>query len=556
MFTLHAHSNYSLLKSTIRIDELVTFAKKHGSTYVALTDTNAMCGLVNFIQLCAEQNIKPILGAYIDDAKDKTLNAVFIAKNNNGYSNLCRIITSRKLKENFSLIQLFKEQLDDLFIITSSIQLLKHIQIDLRTRHNLFVELIVTERQKKHTRALFEYAKENSLQIVATHPAYFTAQEDFLLHKVVTAIRLNSTIANLKPEDIIDEEFYIKTPEQFSLTWKSLPDAVWNADRIAKECNVDLKIGEYKFPVYPLPQHETAFSYLWKVAFDGLTMRYPVLTDKAINRLQYELQVVDELGFSDYFLIVWDIIREAKQRGIIHIGRGSAANSLVSYCLGFTEVDPIKYNLYFERFLNRGRLSPPDVDLDFSWNERDAIIKYIFEKYGYNKVGMISTTVTFRARSAFREVAKAFGVPDSEISKYSKFIPWSSALNLPNITEKFPEARSLDLSGEPWKTIVTLAAKLAGFPRHLSIHPSGIVITKDKITNYVAMEYAKNKGLGLVITQLDMYSTEPLGLIKIDILSQRSLGVLKLVMNRLNIVDLNIYDGEKIQIPIYKISLK
>jgi DNA polymerase III alpha subunit len=253
---------------------------------------------------------------------------------------------------------------------------------------------------------------------------------------------------------------------------------------------------------------------------------------------------------------VWDIIREAKQRGIIHIGRGSAANSLVSYCLGFTEVDPIKYNLYFERFLNRGRLSPPDVDLDFSWNERDAIIKYIFEKYGYNKVGMISTTVTFRARSAFREVAKAFGVPDSEISKYSKFIPWSSALNLPNITEKFPEARSLDLSGEPWKTIVTLAAKLAGFPRHLGIHPSGIVITKDKITNYVAMEYAKNKGLGLVITQLDMYSTEPLGLIKIDILSQRSLGVLKLVMNRLNIVDLNIYDGEKIQIPIYKISLK
>lgn len=556
MFTLHTHSNYSLLQSTLKIDELVTFAKRHGSTYVALTDTNAMYGLVQFVQLCTEHNIKPILGAYIDDAKDKNLHAIIIAKNNNGYSNLCRIITSRKLKEDFSLVELFKEPLDDLFVVTSSIQLLKQIHISLSLRHNLFVELIVTERLKKHTRALYEYAKENSLQIVASHPAYFAMREDHLLHKIVTAIRLNSTIANLSACDIIDEEFYLQKPEQLAITWKALPDAIWNADRIAKECNVDLKIDEYKFPVYTLPQHETAFSYLWKVAFDGLTLRYPVLTDKAINRLQYELQVIDELGFSDYFLIVWDIIREAKQRGIIHIGRGSAANSLVSYCLGFTEVDPIKYNLYFERFLNRGRLSPPDVDLDFSWKERDAIIKYIFEKYGYDRVGMISTTVTFRARSAFREVAKAFGIPDAEISKYSKFIPWSSALNLPNIADKFPEARSLDLSDEPWKTIVNLASKLAGFPRHLSIHPSGIVITKEKITNYVAMEYAKNKGLGLVITQLDMYSTEPLGLIKIDILSQRSLGVLKLVMNGLNIVDLDVYDGEKVQIPIYNIALK
>lgn len=556
MFTLHSHSNYSLLQSTLKLDEIVTFAKKYGSAYAALTDTNAMYGVVQFIQLCNEHNIKPILGAYINDAKDKNLYALFIAKNNNGYSNLCRIITSRKLKEDFSLTELLKENLDDIFIITSSINLLKQINIDFSLRQNLFVELIVTEQRKKHTRALFEYAKENNLQIVATHPAYFAKREDFLLHKVITAIRLNSTIANLNADEILDEEFHLKTPEEFAATWKSLPDALWSADRIAKECNVDLRIGEYKFPIYPLPQQETSFSYLWKAAFEGLTMRYPVLTDKAINRLQYELQVIDELGFSDYFLIVWDIIREAKQRGIIHIGRGSAANSLVSYCLGFTEVDPIKYNLYFERFLNRGRLSPPDVDLDFSWKERDTIIKYIFEKYGYDKVGMISTTVTFRARSAFREVAKAFGIPDSEISKYSKFIPWSSAQNLPNIADKFPESRSLDLSDEPWKTIVTLASKLAGFPRHLSIHPSGIVITKEKITNYVAMEYAKNKGLGLVITQLDMYSTEPLGLIKIDILSQRSLGVLKLVMNGLNIVDMDTNKGEKLQIPIYKISLK
>jgi DNA-directed DNA polymerase III PolC len=539
MFTLHAHSNYSLLQSTIKIDELVGFAKKSGSAYVALTDTNAMYGLIQFFKAARENNIKPVLGALIDDPKDKNLNAILIAKNNEGYAHLCRIITTRKLKDDFSLVNLLLEPENNLFIITSSIGLLSQVllqqnKIDLLLRQNLFVELIATEKQKTKTRTLYEFAKSNHLKIVASHPSYFLLKEDFLLHKVVTAIRLNTTLANLDDENIIDKEFYLKTPEQLAQTWKSLPEAIRNADKIAQSCNVDLQLGKYKFPSFPLPPNDSAFSFLWKIAFDGITRRYEKITDQAIKRLQYELEVIDELGFSDYFLIVWDIIREAKSRGIIHIGRGSAANSLVSYCLGFTEVDPIKQNLYFERFLNRGRLSPPDVDLDFSWKERDSIIKYVFEKYGYDRVGMISTTVTFRARSAFREVAKAFGIPDSEISKYSKFIPWTSAQNLPNIAKKFPETKSFDFSHEPWKTIVGIASKLAGFPRHLSIHPSGIIITKEKITDYVAMEYAKNKGLGLVITQPDMYSTEELGLIKIDLLSQRSLGVLKLAMNEIN----------------------
>jgi DNA polymerase III alpha subunit len=553
MFTLHAHSNFSLLQSTIKIDELVDFAKKSGSTYAALTDTNAMNGLIRFFKAAKENNIKPILGSLIDDPDNKNLSVLFIAKNNVGYSHLCRIITSRKLNNDFSLVELFKEPLNDLFVITSSVPLLKQIQIDLSLRQNLFIELIVTGKQKKNTRLLYELAKENHLQIVASHPAYFMPG-DFQLNKVVTAIRLNTTLANLDEDQIIDEEFYLKTPDELAQTWKSLPEAAWNADKIAQSCDVDLKLGEYKFPVFPVPQNDSAFSFLWKISFDGLTKRYPVITDQAIKRLQYELEVIAELGYSDYFLIVWDLIHEANGRGIIHIGRGSAANSLVSYCLFFTEVDPIKYNLYFERFLNRGRLSPPDVDLDFSWKERDTIIKYVYEKYGYDRVGMISTTVTFRARSAFRETAKVFGISESEISKYSKFIPWTSARNLPGISEKFPETRSLDFSNEPWKTIVSSAAKLAGFPRHLSIHPSGLVITKEKITNYVAMEYAKNKGLGLVITQPDMYSTEELGLIKIDLLSQRSLGVLKLVMNDLN--NLFAADGDpgKNKVAVYNIE--
>ncbi len=534
MFTLRAHSNYSLLEGTIPVDELITFAKKSGSQFVALTDTNAMYGLIQFYKIAKESNIKPLLGAFIDDPRNKNLSAVFIAKNNEGYSQLCKFITTRKLKENFALTDLFLQPIHNLFIITSSIDLLRQINIDLALRQNLFLELTITEKSKKRTRELYEFSKTNNLKIAAVHPAYFIKPDDYLLHKVVTAIKLNSTLENLTGGMTADEEYHLKTRDDLIKEWRSLPEAVWNAERIAQACNVDLDIGRYKFPLFPLPPEESAFSFLWKISFSGLQERYKPITDTAVKRLQYELEVIDEMGFCDYFLIVWDIIREARSRGMMHIGRGSAANSLVSYCLGFTEVDPLKYNLYFERFLNRGRLSPPDVDLDFSWKERDEIIRYVYEKYGYDKVAMISTTVTFRARSAFREVAKVFGISEGEISKYSKFIPWTSAKNLVNIAEKFPETRSLNFQNEPWKTIIGIASRLSGFPRHLSIHPSGIVITRQPITNYVALEYARNKGLGLIITQPDMYPIEDLGLIKIDLLSQRSLGVLKETMRKIN----------------------
>jgi DNA polymerase III alpha subunit len=549
MFTLHAHSNYSLLEGTIPIEELVMFAKKSGSQFAALTDTNAMYGLIQFYKIAKDNNIKPLLGAWIDDPKDKNLNAVFIAKNNDGYAQICKFITTRKLKENFAITDLFIQPVHNLFVLTSSIDLLKLIKIDLTLRQNLFIELTITDKSKRRTRELYEFSKANNLKIAAVHPAYFIKPDDLLLHKVVTSIKLNSTLENLTNEQVVDEEYHLKTHDELIKEWRSLPEAVWNAERIAQACNVDLDIGRYKFPVFPLPPEESAFSFLWKIAFRGLEERYRPITDAAVKRLQYELEVIDEMGFCDYFLIVWDIIREAKSRGMMHIGRGSAANSLVSYCMGFTEVDPLKYNLYFERFLNRGRLSPPDVDLDFSWKERDEIIKYVYEKYGYDKVAMISTTVTFRARSAFREVAKVFGISEGEISKYSKFIPWTSAKNLINIAEKFPETRSLSFQNDPWKSIIEIASKLSGFPRHLSIHPSGIVITQNPITNYVALEYAKNKGLGLIITQPDMYPIEDLGLIKIDLLSQRSLGVLKETMNRIN-GDLH---GSEIQSKIFRI---
>ncbi len=334
-------------------------------------------------------------------------------------------------------------------------------------------------------------------------------------------------------QTIATEENYFKTADEMLKLWNALPEAIENTKRIADECNVDLEFGKYKHPKFPLPEGETSFSYLWKIAFRGLEEKYKPITQKAIARLQEELNVIEQLGFADYFLIVWDIAQQAKRMNMMMLGRGSAANSIVAYCLGLTQIDPLEHNLFFERFLNLGRASPPDIDLDFSWKERDAIVKYVFDKYGEDRVAMISTTVTFRARSAFREVAKVFGLSSSEISEYSQYIPWTSAANLPELAEKFPEAKNLKFDSEPIKTIVKIAQRLAGFPHHLSIHPGGIVISPEPITNFVALEYAENKGLGLIITQPDMYPIEDIGLVKIDLLSQRSLAVVKDTMRKI-----------------------
>jgi DNA polymerase III alpha subunit len=529
MIPLLNHSNYSMLKGAVTIDNLIAAAKEYRLPSLALSDENGMYGLITFFKKCIEEGIKPVLGAHIDNPDSPGEYGVLLAKNNKGYSELCKIITSRKLNESFNLADVLNELSDNLFIISSSMPLLRQI----KKSKNLFIPLKPSKKFRKENRELYNYAVENKIGIIAANPVYFRNSKDYFLHKVLTAVRLNTTLDNINGETV-DEESYFQSPDEIRSFFKSLPEALENTLVIADQCNVDLKLKQYKFPGFHLEAGQDSFSRLWQISFQGLSRRYKPVTREAEERLIMELGVIRELGFPDYFLVVWDIVKEAEKRGMMMIGRGSAANSIVSYCLGLTQVDPLKYHLYFERFLNKGRNSPPDIDIDFSWKERDEIVKYVFDKYGYENVAMISTHVTFRARSAFRETAKVFGFSDKEISKYSKYIPWTNAQNLPNLASLFPESRTLDFSKEPWKTIVNIASKMAGFPRHLSIHPGGIIITPKPITNYVALEYASNKGLGLIITQPDMYSVEEMGLIKIDLLSQRSLGVLRDTMSKLN----------------------
>lgn len=581
---LHTHSNYSFLTGALRIEELISRAKELKMPAIALTDTNGMYGLIDFAKLALEEGIKPILGACIDDPNNQENSAVLLAKNREGYSELCKIITQRQLDEHFSLVQSLANYLisnkNNLFVLSSSLHFFKALKEQLNTLRfeNLYVEIFAVKKSnsqylkiKKRARELYEYAKENNLPIVATNPVYFLKKEDYILHKVLVAIKFNTTLAHIDYllnqnldelinqnksqrissekgrnkfsalkdmgqkilQTIATEENYFKSSEEMIKLWKALPEAIENTVKIAEQCNVDLEFGKYKHPKFPLPKGETSFSYLWKIAFRGLEEKYKPITQQAITRLQEELSVIEQLGFADYFLIVWDIAQQAKRMNMMMLGRGSAANSIVAYCLGLTQIDPLEHNLFFERFLNLGRASPPDIDLDFSWKERDAIVKYVFDKYGEDRVAMISTTVTFRARSAFREVAKVFGLSNSEISEYSQYIPWTSAANLPELAEKFPEAKNLKFDSEPLKTIVKIAQRLAGFPHHLSIHPGGIVVSPEPITNYVALEYAENKGLGLIITQPDMYPIEDIGLVKIDLLSQRSLAVVKDTMRKI-----------------------
>lgn len=527
MIPLHVHSNYTLLNGTARIEELIEKAVENGLYSLALTDTNGMYGLIQFAKAAIGKGIKPILGSLINQPDNESMYALLLARNNDGYEDLCKIITSRKLNDDFDLISLLSTPLNNLFVITPSILLLEKIG----KRENVYAELIITDKNKINARKLYSFARNKGIKLAASNPVYFLNKSDYDLHRTATAIRLNTNIDNLSDNDLEDREFYFKNITRFKKLYRNLPEAITNSEYIAENCNVNLRLNEYKFPDYAMPPGKNSYSLLLEKCHEGLKKRYSPVTEAAVDRLNIELKVINDMHFIDYFLIVWDIVNEAKRRGMVTIGRGSAANSIVSYCLGLTDVDPIKYNLYFERFLNKGRSNPPDIDIDFSWKERDEIVKYVFEKYGYEHVAMISTTVTFRARSAFREVAKAYGITNEEISKYSKFIPWTDARNLEHLQKMFPESRSLNFRIEPWKSIVSLASRLAGFPRHLSIHPGGIIITPKPITSYTALEYAKNKGLGLIITQPDMYSIEDLGLVKIDLLSQRSLGVLRDTMD-------------------------
>jgi DNA-directed DNA polymerase III PolC len=513
MIHLHVHSNHSLLEGTATVRQLVARAVEHGMTSLALTDTDGLYAAVPFYQAAREAGIKPIVGAVVEGA-------VLLARNREGYADLCRLITEYRVKDEFRLAE--QPLSDDLFILSADRKLLKAL-----LARGLQPLVPVTHYGDAHSRyqanILREYAQRHGLRPVALSPVYFLDPGDVRIHRLLTAIRLNTNVDLLEPTDLAHPASWFRSPKEMRSLYGDWPETLSNAEWVADLCNLELELGRPRFPDCPVPGGENAFSYLWKRAFAGLSTRYTPLTPQAVERLQRELDVIYRLGFAPYFLIVSDIVDYARGRNIPIVGRGSAANSIVSYALGITRVDPFKYDLYFERFLNPSRTDCPDIDLDICWRQRDDVIDYVYAKYGADRVAMICTFNTFRARSAVREVAKALGLPNEEVNRITRPIPHYGVGDIRTLVQYLPECRGMRLDNEPLKSVISLAERIGEFPRHLSIHSGGLVIAPDRLDRYVPLQRAAK---GILITQYDMGPVEDLGLVKMDLLGHRSLSVL------------------------------
>lgn len=521
---LHCHSNFSLLQGANTLKELIQQAKRQGMTSLALTDTNALYGAVLFFQMAKAEGIKPILGAELDDSESK---AVILARSEAGFAQLCRLITRRHLDEDFSLTEALRQELTDaeqeVFVLSQNPKLLRESSKFISPQR-LYVEItnLLDVSSRKKMRELIQLAEELKLPLVATNDIHFISPKYHRIHRILTAIRSNATLGTLPPESTISPQGWLKSPQQMRQLFRQLPQACDNTLRIAEQCHLKLELGQYHFPPFSLPEGETPYSCLCKLCFEGVAKRYKPLSEKVMDRLNSELRVIDRLGFSTYFLIVRDIVKFAGKRGMPSLGRGSAANSLVAYALGITHIDPLRYNLFFERFLNPERKSPPDIDLDFSWKDRDKVVDYVYEKYGSHRVAMICTFNTFSLRSSVREVAKAVGLPEDEIAPFTSRLPHFFARSIEEAIEKLPECRELPIKEEPFRSIVKVGTIIQGYPRHLAVHAGGIVISPYTLTDKVPLQRASK---GIIITQYDMHDIEKLGLVKIDLLCQRSLAV-------------------------------
>jgi DNA-directed DNA polymerase III PolC len=550
---LHVHSNHSLLSGANTIEEILLAAAEVGMKSIALTDTNAMYGIVPFYRMAKAAGIKPILGMEIEL---ENRSVVLLAKNWTGYSSLCRVVSKRHFDDDFPLDhnpskkQLVRRELSerekaaaevaklvellevakDIFILADDAEVLSAL-VQTDARENLYVRLenYGDYQSVKKCRELAGLARRFNLPVVAANDVHFVKPEEYAIHRLLSAIRANTTLHSLPDHQTASEKSWMRSPQEMSLLFQDFPEAIASAEKIAAECTVDLQLGRIKLPVFPVPEGETPFSYLRRICYRGAEKRYGGITPEVRRRLEHELYIIGKLGYASYFLVVWDIALYAFRNGIPSVGRGSAANSIVSYCLGLTHVCPIQHRLFFERFLNLERKDCPDVDLDFCWRRRDEVLNYVYKKYGEDRVAMICTFNTFGLRASIREVAKVMGLLNDEISNFTKRIPHFDFGCMEKIAEEVPECRELSVDTEPWKSIVRMASRIAGYPCHLSTHAGGIVIASSPITDFMPLQYAAK---GLVITQYSMNPVEDMGLVKIDLLGQRSLSVIADVVEK------------------------
>jgi DNA polymerase-3 subunit alpha len=555
---LHIHSEFSLLDGANRIKDLPVRAKELGMNAMAITDHGAMFGAIDFYKACKANDIKPIIGCEVYVAprnrkdKDPNLDAkynhlILLAKDNQGYKNLATLVSLGytegfyyKPRIDHEIIEKYHEGIICLSaclagevnqaILANDMEKAKEVALWYKSifgeDYYLEIQNNGIKEQVLANQKLIQLSRELDIPLVATNDAHYLKREDAYNHEVLLCIQTGKRMTDEDRMKFDTDELYVKSPEEMSDYFKNVPDAIENTVKIAEKCNVKFEFGHTILPNYDVPQEfATHYDYLEKLTYDGLKNRYGEnLSKEILERTEYELSVIKKMGYVDYFLIVWDYIHYAKTHNIpVGPGRGSGAGSIVAYSIEITDIDPIQYNLIFERFLNPERISMPDFDVDFCYEKRDKVIEYVEQKYGKDHVSQIITFGTMSARMVIRDVARVLDMPYAEADKLAKMIPNEIHITIKKAMEQNKELKDLYDTDEEIKKMLNIAMALEGMPRQASTHACGIVITKEPVVSYVPL-YVRD---GAISTQYIMTTLEELGLLKMDFLGLRTLTVIQ-----------------------------
>lgn len=553
---LHVHTEYSLLDGFSPIEKLLDKVEELQMKSIAITDHGSMFGTVKFYKECKKRNIKPIIGCeiYTTNKDHKIKNPenkfynhlVLLAKNQTGYSNLMKIVslgyvegfyykprvdkdTLRKYSEGIiALSACLKGEVQE-SLIRYGYEKAKDVAKELKDIYGEDFYLELQNHSSREDMVVMEnipkIANELDIGLVCTNDVHYIEKEDYKIHNILICLQTGKTIEEENKMSYIPGEFFLRSEEQMRDLFIDYPEAIENTKKIAEMCNVELEFGNLHLPYFAIPDGFTNSSYLKKLVFDGLEKRFANddRLEEAKERCEYELSVIEKMGYVDYFLIVWDFIRFAKSQDIpVGPGRGSAAGSIISYCLEITDINPLDYNLIFERFLNPERVSMPDIDIDFCYERREEVIDYVVNKYGEDKVAQIVTFGTMAARNAIRDVGRVLAMDFKTVDDTAKKVPNLLNINIDKSLEISPEFRKAYEENRDVKKLVDVARRVEGMPRHTSTHAAGVVISKLPIMEYVPLAINKDA----VITQFNMTELEELGLLKMDFLGLRTLTVI------------------------------
>ena len=553
---LHVHTEYSLLDGACRIDRLFDHIKAMGQTACAITDHGVMYGCVAFFDAAKAAGIKPIIGCEVYVATrtrfdkvnriDGNNHLILLCKNETGYKNLIKMVSAGFIEGFYSKPRIDKDLLEQYHegliclsaclageipqaILAGDYERAKQAALyyrDLFGEGNYYIELQDhgLEEDQVVLPQLIRLARETGIPMAATNDAHYITKEDAKMQSILLCIQTGKTIADADRMEFQTDEFYLKSTDEMYDLFSMVPEACENTNKIAEQCNFEFTFGETKLPYFKAPNGMENQAYFEKLCWEGLERRYPgKVTDALKERLSYEINVVKTMGYTNYYLIVYDFINYAKSRDIpVGPGRGSGAGSLAAYCVGITDIDPIRYNLIFERFLNPERVSMPDFDVDFCYERRQEVIDYVNEKYGRDHVAQIVTFGTMAARAAVRDVGRVMGMSYQDVDRVAKLIPMELKMTLKKALEVSPDLKALYDADSQVHELIDTSLKVEGMPRHASTHAAGVVITREPATEYVPL----STNDGLPVTQFNMVEIERLGLLKMDFLGLRTLTVI------------------------------